>query len=866
MAAPGDPIRSRSRSAPPIRSAEAAADLAAADVLAKLHGAGGGHDDRMPAPQVQRRGAPGGMGTSGGTVDAATSRRIAERQGGGSGLGGGVLGRFESALGQSLGDVRVHTDGTADRLNRDLGAEAFTVGNDVFFAAGAYRPGSPDGDHLIAHELAHTLQSRPAVQRSVRGAECVDRPHTIRRRGKPKGRPDIVEIQSMVAVHRAALEGRIAKSLGKGGAGFTRSAEVRDFRASIKDAARARGRDDVTAAMDDDRGGRPLLETEKAWYEIAAKRKVYEAAKESVDTTLLRKATELVKEAFNQRTNAQIAVEAHEHGRTVTDDAAARTAISIYLDHVMAEVGAAAKAAKDKVVGKRLAPGDQATHDAAVDQTKLEAQQQVTADNIGGRSLDEVIEADSVDQGMGIFGKLLDRVLATAGDAISLSVEFRIPIPNSPAYVQIGLSGAAARGMDGAMTAGVPVMGDPRRLEVMAKLDFRAGADLIGLDAGGGVNVFARAGADTTALCTKALSYGAYRRLAAISNDAANFWALGPSSLDRKKATKGLKEGRTWQSEAWAAMIEEQVFDKGGGFSHVGGGIGGSITAKAPGALAEASAAASLSMFHKYDKDSLSDSMGGSFAAPVKSKQDALDRRKKAAGARGQSFAIGGSAKVKVPGVGGVAFAYSLSAPIPPASFGLEVTATLEYAAGSSATAFEKIAAGLVPAIKDQIQSMITMCRKEDPAQVGPLATSVAQYANAISGNAIQDGLADLGKVTASDSSFASAAEKASEKGVTDQIGSSSTITIALLGGYDDGHVTARIEIRTGRKIAVNAEFGTAGMKATLETSSRVAAVGYDKGRQLPDGSYEGRWNRELFGVRAKAGHADQRGKTAKGA
>ncbi|MDQ4048465.1 MAG: DUF4157 domain-containing protein, partial [Actinomycetota bacterium] len=39
---------------------------------------------------------------------------------------------------------------------------AFTVGSDVFFAAGEYRPGTPAGDELIAHELTHVVQQRGA--------------------------------------------------------------------------------------------------------------------------------------------------------------------------------------------------------------------------------------------------------------------------------------------------------------------------------------------------------------------------------------------------------------------------------------------------------------------------------------------------------------------------------------------------------------------------------------------------------------------------------------------------------------------------------------------------------------------------------
>ena len=67
--------------------------------------------------------------------------------------------RLGSSLGD-LSDVRVHTDDTADQLNRSVSARAFATGTDVYFAKGEYNPGSASGDKLIAHELAHVVQQR----------------------------------------------------------------------------------------------------------------------------------------------------------------------------------------------------------------------------------------------------------------------------------------------------------------------------------------------------------------------------------------------------------------------------------------------------------------------------------------------------------------------------------------------------------------------------------------------------------------------------------------------------------------------------------------------------------------------------------
>jgi uncharacterized protein DUF4157 len=96
-----------------------------------------------------------------GEVHPAVQNTISTTRGGGSSLDDGVQDRFSGSLGD-LSDVRVHTDDTADRLNRSVSARAFATGTDVYFAKGEYSPGSADGDRLIAHELAHVVQQRGA--------------------------------------------------------------------------------------------------------------------------------------------------------------------------------------------------------------------------------------------------------------------------------------------------------------------------------------------------------------------------------------------------------------------------------------------------------------------------------------------------------------------------------------------------------------------------------------------------------------------------------------------------------------------------------------------------------------------------------
>jgi len=96
---------------------------------------------------------------SDGSVHSDVQSTIDATRGGGTSLDAGVADRMSGSLGD-LSDVRVHTDDTADMLNRSVSARAFATGTDVYFAGGEYNPGSAEGDKLIAHELAHVVQQR----------------------------------------------------------------------------------------------------------------------------------------------------------------------------------------------------------------------------------------------------------------------------------------------------------------------------------------------------------------------------------------------------------------------------------------------------------------------------------------------------------------------------------------------------------------------------------------------------------------------------------------------------------------------------------------------------------------------------------
>src|SRR5262249_23850958 len=97
---------------------------------------------------VQRHGA--------GNAFAVDSAGLGLGSGGGKPLPDSVRGQMEAALGANFSNVRVHVGPQAERI----GAIAFTVGSDIYFAPGRYQPATVQGRQLLGHELAHVVQQR----------------------------------------------------------------------------------------------------------------------------------------------------------------------------------------------------------------------------------------------------------------------------------------------------------------------------------------------------------------------------------------------------------------------------------------------------------------------------------------------------------------------------------------------------------------------------------------------------------------------------------------------------------------------------------------------------------------------------------
>jgi hypothetical protein len=138
------------------------------NVAAALSSADGATRSRAVSRLQQERGnryiqrvVESSHGQSGKLVGLPQSEMVSEvqrRKGAGSEIEGGAREKLEGHFGADLSGVHVHTDGEAVALNRELNAQAFTVGSDIFMAEGKYHPESSEGQGLLAHELTHVGQ------------------------------------------------------------------------------------------------------------------------------------------------------------------------------------------------------------------------------------------------------------------------------------------------------------------------------------------------------------------------------------------------------------------------------------------------------------------------------------------------------------------------------------------------------------------------------------------------------------------------------------------------------------------------------------------------------------------------------------
>jgi hypothetical protein len=156
---------------------------------------------RDTAGLTQRQGGENGF-----DLDDETTGRINRARGGGQPLPAAVQTQMGETMGYDFSRVRVHTGPEADALNKELSAQAFTTGSDIFFKRGAYEPASGGGRELIAHELRHVVQQSSGLAKGAGGRIYV-RPASDPLEQEAERDAGKVPVQSHVAKRPVAVLG-----------------------------------------------------------------------------------------------------------------------------------------------------------------------------------------------------------------------------------------------------------------------------------------------------------------------------------------------------------------------------------------------------------------------------------------------------------------------------------------------------------------------------------------------------------------------------------------------------------------------------------------------------------------------------------
>ena len=109
--------------------------------------------------EKEKKGAVQKKPDGGGSVASPqVSSKVEKSTGKGNKLSRNTLSVMNQSFGADFSNVHIHTDNEAVLLNKELGAQAFTYGSDIYFNNGKYNTDTVDGRQLLAHELTHVIQ------------------------------------------------------------------------------------------------------------------------------------------------------------------------------------------------------------------------------------------------------------------------------------------------------------------------------------------------------------------------------------------------------------------------------------------------------------------------------------------------------------------------------------------------------------------------------------------------------------------------------------------------------------------------------------------------------------------------------------
>ena len=106
------------------------------------------------------------------TAPSQVTSKIESAAGKGNALPAKAQQEMSDSFGVDFSSVRIHNDSEAAGMNKELQAQAFTHGSDIYFNEGKFDPESARGKFLLAHELTHVVQQnsdikKKSIQRTI---------------------------------------------------------------------------------------------------------------------------------------------------------------------------------------------------------------------------------------------------------------------------------------------------------------------------------------------------------------------------------------------------------------------------------------------------------------------------------------------------------------------------------------------------------------------------------------------------------------------------------------------------------------------------------------------------------------------------
>jgi hypothetical protein len=103
-------------------------------------------------------------------VSSRFESRLSGAKGGGQPLPEDTREFMETRFDADFSSVRIHTGSDAAQMSKEVNAQAFTSGKDIYFGPGGYNTVTTAGKRLLAHELTHVVQqdSEAVIRRNSR--------------------------------------------------------------------------------------------------------------------------------------------------------------------------------------------------------------------------------------------------------------------------------------------------------------------------------------------------------------------------------------------------------------------------------------------------------------------------------------------------------------------------------------------------------------------------------------------------------------------------------------------------------------------------------------------------------------------------